>query len=202
MKTPVATHENYPDTHHDAYSKTTFGFWIYLMSDFILFGALFAAYAVLRDATFGGPSASELFNPFFTLVQTLVLLCSSLTAGLGGASVHRKNKRNTLLFFALTFLLGIIFMGMEFDELSRYVNLGHGWDKSAFLSAYFTIIGTHGVHVLFGLLWIIILLVPVCREEELSHVSVRRLTCLRMFWQFLNVVWVLIFSFVYLMGIE
>lgn len=201
MKNPAtATHESFPDTHHDAYSKTVFGFWVFLMSDLLLFGALFATYMVLSNSTFGGPSAKDLFRPSFTLIQTLVLLVSSLTAGLAGAAAHRKHKRETTALFGLTFLLGIVFMWMMLSEFSTLVRAGNGWDKSAFLSAYFTIVGTHGAHVLFALLWIPVLLIPVWREG-VSHVSIRRLTCLRMFWQFLNIVWVFIFSFVYLMGV-
>jgi cytochrome o ubiquinol oxidase subunit III len=201
MKTPTTpVHETYPDPHHNPYSRTVFGFWLYLMSDFILFGALFAAYAVLRNATFGGPTGKELFQPTFTLVQTLILLTCSLTVGLAGASAHRKHKFWTIALFGLTFLLGTVFIGMELTEFSRLLNAGHGWDKSAFLSMYFTIIGTHAVHVMFGLLWILILLVPVW-QEGISHVSIRRLTCLKMFWQFLNIIWIFIFSFVYLMEV-
>lgn len=202
MKTdPSVMHESYPDIHHHSYGRTIFGMWLYLMSDLIFFGALFATYIVLKGSTFGGPSSSELFQPGFTLIQTLIMLFCSFTAGLAGASAHRKEKNRTLLLFGLTFLLGIVFMGMEFTEFSRFLAAGHGWEKSAFLSAYYTIIGTYGVHVLFGLLWIIVLLIPVWREG-ITHVSVRRLTALRMFWQFINIVWVLIFSFVYLLGIK
>lgn len=182
MKNPtVLAHENFPDPHHGAYSRTIFGFWLYLMSDFVLFGALFATYAVLMESTFGGPCSRDLFRPDFALVQSLVLLTGSLMAGLGGAAAHRKHKNHTLLFFALTFLMGAIFMGMELSEFSRLLHDGHSWDKSAFLSMYFTVIGTFAVHVLLGLAWIPILLVPVWREG-ISHVSVRRLSCLRMFW--------------------
>ncbi|MGE5196533.1 MAG: cytochrome o ubiquinol oxidase subunit III [Anaerolineae bacterium] len=194
------THENYPDPHHDTYSRTVFGFWVYLMSDFILFGALFSTYAVLSPSTFGGASPRELFQLPFTLIQTLILLVSSLTVGLAGASTHRKQKNQTIVLFAITFLLGIAFMGMELTEFSRLIKTGNSWDKNAFLSAYFTVVGTHGLHVIFGLLWMIVLILPVWREG-VSHVSIRRLTCLRMFWQFLNIVWVFIFSFVYLMGV-
>jgi cytochrome o ubiquinol oxidase subunit 3 len=202
MKNPsTIPHQSYPDTHHDAYSRTVFGFWLYLMSDFILFGALFAAYVVLSDSTFGGVSARELFQPSYALIQTLVLLVSSLTVGLAGASAHRKHKYGTIILFGITLLLGLLFIGMELNEFSRFIRAGHGWDKSAFLSMYFTVIGTHGLHVVFGLLWMIVLLVPVWRDG-ISPVSIRRLTCLRMFWQFLNIVWVFIFSFVYLMGVK
>jgi cytochrome o ubiquinol oxidase subunit 3 len=194
-------HEHFPDTFHDNYSKTVFGFWIYLMTDFILFGALFAIYIVLSESAFGGASLRELFRTPFTLTQTLILLASSLTAGLGGAAAHRKEKNPTIAFFSLTFLLGIVFMWMEFVEFSRLITMGNRWDKSGFLSAYYTVVGTHGVHILFGLLWILVLLLPVWREG-VSSVSIRRLTCLRMFWQFLNIIWVLIFSYVYLMGVR
>ncbi len=201
MKNPeTLPHEHFPDSHHNPYARTVFGFWLYLMSDLILFGALFAAYAVLSHSTFGGPSGRELFRLSFTHIQTLVLLTSSLTAGLAGAAAHRGNKKATISLFGLTFLLGVVFMWMEFSEFSNLVGAGHGWNKSAFLSAYFTVVGTHGLHVLFGLLWIPVLLIPVWREG-ISHVSVRRLTCLRMFWQFLNIIWIFIFSFVYLMGV-
>jgi cytochrome o ubiquinol oxidase subunit 3 len=200
MKTAeVPVHESYPDPHHHSYGRTIFGMWLYLLSDFIFFGALFATYIVLKDSTFGGPSSSQLFSPPFTLVQTLVMLCCSFSVGLGGAAAHRKEKNRTIILFGATFLLGLIFMGMEWSEFSRYLKAGHGWEQSAFLSAYYTIIGTHGVHVLFGLLWIIVLLVPVWREG-ITHTSMRRLTALRMFWQFINMIWVLIFSFVYLLG--
>jgi cytochrome o ubiquinol oxidase subunit 3 len=193
-------HEPFPDTHHDAYSRTVFGFWVYLMSDLILFGALFAVYIVLVHSTFGGPTPKELFRPLFALVQSLVLLTSSLTVGLASASAHRRNTKNTIIFFGLTFLLGMLFMGMELREFFDLEKAGHGWNQSAFLSAYFTVLSTHLLHVLFGLLWIPVLLIPVLREG-ISHVSIRRLTCLRMFWQFLNIIWVFIFSLVYLMGV-
>jgi cytochrome o ubiquinol oxidase subunit 3 len=194
------SHEHFPDPHRDLYSRTTFGFWIYLLTDFVLFGTLFATYAVLCRSTFGGPSAKDLFQLPFTLMPALVLLISSLTVGLGAATAHRKEKNRTMALFAITFLLGIIFVGMELSGLVRLVNSGNGWQMSAFLSAYFTLIGTHAIHMLFALLWIIILLLPV-GFEGITSVSLRRLTCLKMFWQFLNIIWVFIFSFVYLLGV-
>ncbi len=201
MKQPsTQAHESFPDTHHDSYSKTIFGFWVYLMSDFILFGTLFATYAVLSGSTFGGPSAKDLFSLPFNLVQTLVLLTCSFISGLAGAAAHRRDKKWTIALFGLTFVLGALFLGMMLTEFSGLIAGGHGWQKSAFLSAYFTLLGTHGVHVLFGLLWILVLLYPVWKEG-IDPMSLRRLTCLRMFWQFLNIVWIFIFSFVYLMGV-
>lgn len=196
-KNPVC--EKYPDSHHDSYSKTIFGFWLYLLSDFMLFATLFATYAVLRTSTFGGPASHEIFTPSLTLFQTLVLLTSSFTIGLAGASAHRRSKSYTIVFSGMTLILGIMFIWMEFNELSRLVSLGYGWQRSAFLSAFFTLIGTHSLHVLFAILWIFVLIVPVC-FSGITPVAIKRITCLRMFWQFLNVIWIFIFSIVYLMG--
>ncbi len=194
-----SSHETYPDPHHDIYSRTVFGFWIYLLTDFILFGTFFATYAVLRNQTFGGPSAAELVQLPFTLLQTLILLCSSFTIAMAGASAHRRLKNATIAWSAATFFLGIAFMGMELREFSHLISTGNGWEKSAFLSAFFTLIATHGLHVLFAILWTIVLIIPVIREG-VTPASIRRITCLRLFWQFLNIVWVFIFSFIYLMG--
>jgi cytochrome o ubiquinol oxidase subunit III len=195
MRNPEAVpHESYPDTHHDTYSRTVFGFWIYILTDFILFGTLLATYAVLHKNTFGGPSASDLFHLPFLAIQALILLVSSFTVGLAGASAHRKNKNLTIALFAVTFLLGIAFIGMELADFMRLVHTGNGWQRSAFLSAFFTLLGTHGVHMIFAVLWVVVLIVPVWREG-LTPVSIRRLTCLKMFWQFLNIIWVFIFSF-------
>jgi len=199
MTTPL--HESYPDTHHDVYSKTVFGFWVYIVTDFMMFATLFATYDVLHSHTFGGPSARELFNLPYTLTQTFILLVSSFTIGLGGVFAHRNHKNWTIAFFIITFLLGIAFMGMELGELTCLINEGHSWHGSAFLSIFFSLVGLHGVHMIFALLWVIVFIVPVCLHG-LTPVSIRRLTCLRMFWQFLNVVWIFIFSVVYLMGVN
>jgi cytochrome o ubiquinol oxidase subunit 3 len=192
--------EHFPDPHRDLYSRTSFGFWIYLLTDFILFGTLFATYAVLRHSTFGGPSVRDLFEVPFTLGPALILLMSSFTVGLGAAMAHRKDKRWTMRLFGITFLLGALFFYMQIADMSRLVHCGAGWERSAFLSAYFTLVGTHAAHVIFGLLWILVLIYPVWREG-ITPVSLRRLTCLKMFWQFLNIIWIFIFSFVYLLGV-
>lgn len=198
--TQVNSHETYPDTHHDLYSKTVFGFWVYLLTDFILFGTLFASYIVLKDGTFGGPSAKDLFHLPIVFIQALLLLTCSLTSGLGSASGHRKHKRDVLIWFGLTFLLGLIFVIMQFSEFARIDQTGGGWSRSAFLSAYFTLVGTHFLHCLFALLWTLILLFPVLKEKSITTISLRRLTCLRLFWQFLNIVWIFIFTIVYCWG--
>jgi cytochrome o ubiquinol oxidase subunit III len=185
----------------EVYSKTIFGFWVYLLTDCMFFAAFFAAYVVLHNATAGGPSSRDLFYLPFTLVQTLILLICSLFSGLGRAAAHRNDKKGTLIYYGITFLLGILFMGMEMTEFSRMISHGFSWKRSAFLSAFFTLLGTHGLHIIFGLLWILVLLFPVCRYG-LTAVDVRRLTCLTMFWQFLNIVWIFIFSIVYLLGVN
>lgn len=191
--------EKYPDAHHDQYDRTVFGFWVYLLTDFILFATLFAVYAVLKKSLFGGTPAHELFHLPYNLYESCILLFSAYTIGIGNVYVHRGETFRTILFFGITFLLGVAFLGMEIGEFARFISSGNGWENSAFLSAYFTLVGTHTAHIFFGLLWIILLLIPVLREG-ITDVSRRRLTCLRMFWQFLNVIWVFIFTFVYLMG--
>jgi len=196
MKNSHSSH----DVDAESYDKTLFGFWVYILTDFIMFASIFATYVVLQYGTNGGPSGRELFNLPFTLVQTLILLLSSFTAGLGGAAAHRKDKKMTIALFGLTFLLGIVFMGMEITSLNQLAQAGHTWHKSAFLSSFFTLVGTHGLHMVFALLWVLVLLPPVFLHG-LTPVSIKRLTCLRMFWQFLNVVWIFVFTIVYLMGV-
>lgn len=199
MTNEIKTHV--PDPYNDDYSKTVFGFWVYILTDFILFGVFFATYAVLRKNTFGGPSGQELFHLPFNLAQSLILLTGSFFAGIGGASAHRKNPKTTILYFSLTFLLGVAFVCMVFSEFSRLVHMGSSWRESAFLSMYFTLVGVHSIHVLFGLLWTFIFLSIVFRDGLIPKM-IKRLTCLRMFWQFLNFVWIFIFTFVYLMGVN
>ena len=202
MIQPARTHhESVPDTCHDTYSKTVFGFWVYILTDFVLFGVLFATYAVLRKNNFAGPNEADLFHPAYSLIQTLILLVSTFFIGMGGASAHRKNKPATITFYLLTFFLGVAFMWMELAEFSRFIEMEASWKRSAFLSAFFTLVGTHGIHMFFGLVWIIILLILLCMRG-FSHTSLQRLTCMRIFWQFLNIVWIFIFTFVYLMGVK
>lgn len=190
------------DSHFQAsYEKTVFGFWIYLLTDFVLFATFLSVYLVLRDSTFGGPSAKDLLPISYALIQTLLILSCSLTSGLGGVAAHRKNRRWTLAFFGLTFLLGLGFLIMMFSGFSSLVEAGNGWQRSGFLSSYFSLVGMHGLHTIFALLWIVVLLPPVF-ARGVSYLSLQRLTCLRMFWQFLGIVWVGIFTIVYLMGVN
>lgn len=189
------------DNHHDeeVYSKTIFGFWIYLLTDFMLFATIFAAYLVVDKGFYGAATGKELFCLPYTLIQTFVLLLSSFVVGLASVCMQRQHKAATVFLFILTFLLGIVFMGMEQMEFHRFIASGNSWTKSAFLSGYFTVVGTHGIHMLFALLWVIVLLPPLIRHG-FTATNTRRLTCLKMFWQFLNVVWIFIFTVVYLKG--
>lgn len=187
------------EAHPDTYSKTLFGFWLYLLSDFILFGALFAAYAVLKDSTFGGPSGHELFDLPSTFAQTLILITVSLTSGMGGVFAHRKNKKGTVVMFGVTALLGFVFLGLMMREFSTLIDAGHTWKGSAFLSTFFSLVGTHGAHVLIAILWTLILL-PTVYWRGIDSVVLQRMACLKLFWQYINVVWIFIFTLVYLLG--
>ena len=178
-------------------SRTLFGFWTYLMTDCILFSVLFATYLVLHNNTYGGPTSQDLFSLPFVLGETMLLLASSFTCGLAMLAVPNKNK--LIGWYALTFLLGVGFLAMELTEFAHLVHEGNSWQRSGFLSAFFTLVATHGLHITVGLIWMIVLLVPVWRHG-ITRVSIKRLNCLRLFWHFLDVVWIFIFSVVYLLG--
>lgn len=184
---------------HDTDSKAMFGFWVYLMTDLVLFATLFATYAVLHNNTYGGPSGKDLFSLPFVLIETLILLTSSFTCGLAMLAVHRHDKTNVMKWFGVTLLLGLAFLGMEVTEFTNLVHEGNSWQRSGFLSAFFTLVGTHGLHIIAGSLWIIMLLLQVYRRG-LTGPTVRRLALLSMFWHFLDIVWIFIFTLVYLMG--
>ncbi len=186
--------------HHEVGGRTIFGFWVYIMSDCLIFASLFATYAVLQGGTFGGPSPKDIFQLPFILTETIILLTSSFTCGLAMLSAHH-NKKGPLIFFLLsTLLLGLLFVGMEIYEFNQLLHEGYSWTKSAFLSAFFTLIGTHGLHVLSGCLWLVVLLTQIHRWG-ISHIVARRLTAFSLFWHFLDIVWIFIFTFVYLFGV-
>jgi cytochrome o ubiquinol oxidase subunit 3 len=188
--------EKSPDPHHDLYSKTIFGFWLFLLNDFILFGSIFATFIVLAKNPYWTSLPMGLFDIHYATWQSFLLLFASFTAGLGGASAHRKDRNNTLLFFSLTFVFALFFMYFEYADFSRLIEAGLTWDKTAYLSGFYTILATHGLHVLLGIIWIPVLLIPVILEGVTSD-SIRRLSCLRMFFQFLNIVWIFIYTIVY-----
>jgi cytochrome o ubiquinol oxidase subunit 3 len=183
----------------DSGSKTIFGFWLYLMTDCVLFASLFATFAVLRNNTFGGPSGGELFSLPFVLAETLILLTSSFTCGLGILAARRHNRQQVLLFFVLTFLLGVAFLSMEITEFHHLAVEGNSWQRSGFLSSFFTLVGTHGLHITIGLIWMLVLMGQLVKQG-LTAGTARRLTLLSMFWHFLDIIWIFIFTIVYLMG--
>lgn len=183
----------------EADNRSIFGFWVYLMTDCVLFASLFATFAVLRHSTYGGPSGAQLFSLPYALTETLILLTSSFTCGLGILAARRGLKKPVLLLFAITFLLGVAFLALELSEFRHLAREGNSWRRSAFLSGFFTLVGTHGLHISVGLIWMAIMMIRVL-VGGLSRADVRRLTMLSMFWHFLDIVWIFIFTIVYLMG--
>jgi len=190
------------DAHHDHDdgSKTTLGFWIYLMSDCLIFSVLFATFGVLAGNTAGGPSGKDIFELPYVFGETMLLLISSFTFGLAMLNMHAGNKNKVMTWLLVTFVFGAGFIGMEVYEFLHLINEGTGPDRSAFLSAYFTLVGTHGLHVTFGLIWILLVTHMVGRFG-LTAMTKRRLACLSLFWHFLDLVWVCVFTFVYLRGV-
>ncbi|MGH2613097.1 MAG: cytochrome o ubiquinol oxidase subunit III [Rhabdochlamydiaceae bacterium] len=183
----------------DAASMTNVGFWTYIMTDCILFGTLFATYTVLHKNAFGGPTSKDIIIPFYSLAQTIILLTSSFCCGLAGIAARQNNKKKTLFWFGVTFLLGISFLVMEGLEFTKLVHEGASWKRSGFLSAFYTLVGTHGLHISAGLLWMIVMLFQVS-FRGFTPFTLRRLASLGLFWHFLDVVWIFIFTFVYMMG--
>ncbi len=179
--------------------KVTFGFWVYLMSDVVLFAGLFATYAVLQGATFGGATIYDITNLPFVLIETLLLLTSSFTMGIAIILSGQHKKMLTLIVLAVTLLLGLAFLGMEVYEFNHLIAEGNGPDKSAFLSAFFTLLGTHGLHILFGSIWMLALMAHIALKG-FSDSTMRKLMCLSLFWHFLDIIWIFIFTFVYLIG--
>jgi cytochrome o ubiquinol oxidase subunit III len=176
-----------------------YGFWIFLLSDFILFSGLFAAYAVLSGETAGGPSGRELFNLKNVFIETMCLLLSSYTCGLGALSAERRQPERFLVFSVFTFALGAAFLFIEIREFAGMVAKGAGPDRSAFLSTFFTLVGTHGAHVTSGLVWLVYMVAQVIAKGLRPHV-LRRLLCFSLFWHALDIIWVGVFTLVYLMG--
>jgi cytochrome o ubiquinol oxidase subunit 3 len=179
---------------------TLLGFWIYLMSDCLVFACLFAAYGVLGRSYAGGPTGRELFELPLVALNTSLLLLSSITYGFAVLQMQQKRMRGTLIWLAITGLLGGGFLFVELHEFAHLIEIGAGPQRSAFLSSFFTLVGTHGLHVTFGIVWLIVLMSQVAKKGLIAA-NRRRLMCLSMFWHFLDVVWVGVFSFVYLMGV-
>jgi cytochrome o ubiquinol oxidase subunit 3 len=184
--------------HHPEHG-TMLGFWIYLMSDCLIFASLFATYAVLGRNYAGGPSGAELFNLPLVGLNTAFLLVSSITFGFAMISAQGKNLGRAQLWLAITGVLGACFLALEIYEFVELIHEGAGPARSAFLTAFFSLVGTHGLHVLFGIVWLVTLMFQLAKHG-LSVENLRRMACLSLFWHFLDVVWIFVFTFVYLMG--
>lgn len=176
-----------------------YGFWIFILSDIVMFSALFAAYAVLSGNTAGGPDGRELFNLRNVFIETACLLFSSYTCGLGMLSAERREPGRFLLFAVFTFALGAAFLFIEMSEFAGMVRAGAGPSRSAFLSSFFSLVGMHGAHVTAGLVWLVYMMAQVL-AKGLRAVVLRRLVCFSLFWHALDIVWVGVFTLVYLMG--
>ncbi|MCU4675136.1 cytochrome o ubiquinol oxidase subunit III [Catenovulum sp. 2E275] len=185
--------------HHDSGGNTVFGFWLYLMTDCLLFASFFATYAVLFMNTAGGVSGKEIFELDFVAVETAALLLSSITFGFAMITAHAKKKSLTLLWLVVTFALGAVFIGMEVYEFHHLIEHGNGPQRSAFLTSFFSLVGLHGLHVTAGLIWMTVMMLEVSRRGLTSQTTTR-LNCLSLFWHFLDVVWICVFTVVYLMG--
>ena len=188
------------DHHHDVASTIQLGFWIYLMSDCLLFSGLFATYALLSSHTAGGPTGAELFDLPGVLTETMFLRVSSFTCGLASLAMNADRRNATVGWLAVTFLLGLGFIGMEVHEFAHLVAIGAGPDRSAFLSSFFTLVATHGLHVTCGLIFMAVMMVAVLKKG-LTATNRARLVNLSLFWHFLDIIWVGVFSLVYLFGV-
>jgi cytochrome o ubiquinol oxidase subunit 3 len=177
-----------------------YGFWIFILSDIIMFSALFAAYAVLSGRTANGPTGKQLFDLSNVAIETACLLFSSFTCGFVTVAAEHKERGNTYLFAAITFILGAAFLGLEITEFSSMVAQGAGPDRSAFLSAFFTLVGMHGLHVTVGLLWLLTMMAQIA-TRGFRPTTLIRLHCFSLFWHALDIIWVALFTVVYLFGV-
>ena len=190
----------YDNGDHHPQQGTLLGFWLYLMSDCLIFAVLFAVYAVLGRSYAAGPSGADLFDLKLIAANTALLLFSSITYGFAMIAMLANKKKAVLGWLAVTGLLGLGFLAIEVYEFAHLIHQGAGPQRSAFVSSFFTLVGTHGLHVAFGTIWLVTLMVQV-HKLGLIHENKRRLICLSMFWHFLDVVWIGVFTFVYLMGV-
>ncbi len=190
----VTTHH-----HHHADETDVFGFWLYLMTDCILFGCLFATFIVLSAPHSAGTALKEYMNLNDVLIETFLLLASNFTFCLATISLYRHDMKKVQAWLLLTFILGAGFIYMELTEFIHLAGEGFRWDVSGQASAFFTLVGTHGLHVSIGLLWILLMIIqlPILK---ITHITKRRMTYLGLFWNFLDIVWIFVFTIVYLMG--
>ena len=196
MKQDISISEQ---AHNFESSKYALGFWIYLMTDVVLFSTLFATFSVLRNNTAGGPNASSLFDLNFVLIETLLLLTSSFTAGLALHFVKLNKIKMALRLLGLTSVMGLSFLILELTEFRHLISNGDSWQTSGFLSAFFTLVGTHGLHIFIGIIWAVMIGVKIS-YQGLRHRTFNQLSMFVLFWHFLDLIWIFIFSIVYLFG--
>lgn len=192
----IAAHESHEEAAND---RVMFGFWVYLMTDLLMFAILFAVYAVMRGSNVGSPPASELFSPQIGLINTFILLTSSFTCGLGMIAARKYQLKQVYLWFIVTFLLGLAFLSIELYEFAELMHEGFTLQTNGFLSAFFVLVGTHGLHITSGLLWLGVILFFISKRGLNSNM-IRKLGLLSLFWHFLDIVWIFIFTVVYLMA--
>lgn len=201
MLTKTISHDM-PESHDDhGSSNTVLGFWVYLMTDCIIFASLFAVFAVMGNQFAAGPSGKDVFELPGVMLETAILLFSSITFGFGMLAAYKGKKTALLAWLAVTFLLGAAFIALEIHEFQLLIQQGYGPGTSAFLSAFFTLVGTHGLHVTAGLIWMVVLAVQVIGSKKITQRSLTRLACLSLFWHFLDIVWICVFTFVYLTSV-
>ncbi len=186
-------------SHHEAEAndRAMFGFWVYLMTDLLMFAILFAVYAVLHNNTVGGETGKELFSLPLALIETIILLTSSFTCGIAMIAARKGNKTQTIVWFIVTFLLGLSFLSLELREFSQLIHEGQTLRTNAFMSSFFILVGTHGLHIISGLLWMAVT-IGYTVKRGLTVSMTRKLSMLSLFWHFLDIVWIFIFTLVYL----
>lgn len=185
-------------TKHDN-SATNLGFWLYLMTDLMVFASLFATFVVLRHATAGGVGMSDIIDMKLVLAETMILLASSLFCGLAWLAMKYNKKKDMYVYLVFTLIAGLAFLSIELYEFFKLIAEGHDWQNSAMLSAYFTLVGTHGFHILIGLLWGASLILVLSRRGLNQH-TIRKFGLFSVFWHFLDIVWIFIFTIVYIIG--
>lgn len=193
-------HEEHHEHHVDQESLKIMGFWIFLVTDCLLFGTLFATYMVLHLNTDGGPGAAELFKLPGVIAETFILLTSSFTSGLATLAMHKGSRKELIGWLIVTAALGAAFIGLEVQEFVHLVGEGATISTSAFLSSFYVLVGTHGLHVSIGLVWMIALMFQL-RRHGITEVTKRKVTVIGLYWHFLDVVWIFLFTVVYLMGV-
>lgn len=203
MSASLLHQDHHADDHHDSHdghndgSMTVVGFWIYLMSDCVIFAMLFAVFGVLAHSTAGGPAGRDFFELGFVLTETMLLLISSFTFGVAMLNMQAGKALRVQVWLAITFAIGAGFIAMELYEFVHLIHSGASASTSAYWSAFFTLVGTHGLHVSFGMVWILVMIHQISKFG-LDHVVTRRLSCLSLFWHFLDLIWICVFTFVYL----